>query len=328
MGVLGVDGSYHGDTLGTMDAVPSSVFTELQTPWTEARGLFLDDVPCVWMKKDGMHVFQGDTSTKLRARTFRELFVSDEAGIARRKAYQSSIEARIDDYEQRTSTMIGACIIEPVVQGAGGMRLIDPEFHRAMDAVCKARRHPVPVIADEVFSGLWRLGVESAAVDLLGIRPSIGCFAKLLTAGIVPLSLTLASEEIFHVFKGDSKALALLHGHSYTAHPVGCAAAKFALEHLRASPVAATELWDADRVGAVRRHPRVDGCWSLGTVFSAKLVSDGGGYESTAAERVTNALVQRGISARPLGDVVYLMVTPFSAAETCDWALDELLAAL
>lgn len=94
------------------------------------------------------------------------------------------------------------------------------------------------MVADEVFAGLWRLGVESAAVDLLGIQPDVGCFAKLLTAGIVPLSLTLATEEVFDAFKGDSKALALLHGHSYTAHPVGCAAANYALGHLRDSPAA------------------------------------------------------------------------------------------
>lgn len=200
------------------------------------------------------------------------------------------------------------------------------------------------MIADEVFAGLWRLGVESAAVDLLGIKPDIGCFAKLLTAGIVPLSLTLATEEVFNAFKGDSKALALLHGHSYTAHPVGCAAANYALKHLRASPAAGGHdgrdgghedgrrdggnFWDARRVDALRCHPRVDGCWALGTVVSVKLVSGGGGYESSAAERVTAALRLRGISARPLGDVVYFMATPFTKKETCDWALDELLDAL
>ena len=237
------------------------------------------------------------------------------------------------------------------------------------------------MIADEVFAGLWRLGAESAAVDLLGIQPDIGCFAKLLTAGIVPLSLTLAKEEIFDAFKGDSKALALLHGHSYTAHPVGCAAANYALRHLRNSPAATgrgtnddenndgdgddnnddnnenndennvkretnvpgrpdrggnraarrpgrDDFWDSKRVDALRCHPRVDGCWALGTVVSVKLVSDGGGYESSAAEQVTTALRSRGISARPLGDVVYFMATPFTSKETCDWALDELLATL
>ena len=229
------------------------------------------------------------------------------------------------------------------------------------------QRRNVPVVADEVFAGLWRLGAESAAVDLLGIQPDVGCFAKLLTAGIVPLSLTLATEEVFDAFKGDSKALALLHGHSYTAHPVGCAAANYALRHLRDSPAAKGhaygdrpgavseggrvtsidrsvdrsvipsddhgrgddgDFWDATRVDALRCHPRVQGCWALGTVVSVKLVSGAGGYESSAAERVTGALRPRGISARPLGDVVYFMATPFTNRQTCDWALDELLDAI
>lgn len=85
--------------------------------------------------------------------------------------------------------------------------------------VCQARG--IPVIADEVFSGLWRLGAPSAAAAA-GITPDIACYAKLLTAGSVPLAVTLASDDVFHAFDGDSKAQALLHGHSYTAHPVGC----------------------------------------------------------------------------------------------------------
>ena len=189
-----------------------------------------------------MYVVDGSTAPRrIEAGSIDSLFAPDAGGSDRRKAYEASIEARIDEYERTASRLVGACIIEPLVQGAGGMRLVDPEFHRAMDAVCKARN--VPVIADEVFSGLWRLGAESAAVDLLGIKvralfcrvavavggapcrrptdrpttyvrtyarltitvrtialnqPSIGCFAKLLTAGIVPLSLTLATEGVRH----------------------------------------------------------------------------------------------------------------------------------
>ena len=79
----------------------------------------------------------------------------------------------------------------------------------------------IPTIADEVFSGLWRLGAASA-MQLLGETPDVACYAKLLTAGMVPMSVTLASEAVFDAFRGDSKAQALLHGHSYTAHPIGC----------------------------------------------------------------------------------------------------------
>ena len=116
-----------------------------------------------------MYVVDGSTAPRrIEAGSIDSLFAPDAGGSDRRKAYEASIEARIDEYERTASRLVGACIIEPVVQGAGGMRLVDPEFHRAMDAVCKARN--VPVIADEVFSGLWRLGAESAAVDLLGIK--------------------------------------------------------------------------------------------------------------------------------------------------------------
>lgn len=109
--------------------------------------------------------------------------------------------------------------MEPVMQGAGGMNFVDPLFQTLLGEACRARG--IPVIADEVFSGLWRLGHASASAAL-GLRPDIACFAKLLTAGMVPLSVTLASEAVFKAFEGDTKAESLLHGHSYTAHPAGC----------------------------------------------------------------------------------------------------------
>lgn len=68
---------------------------------------------------------------------------------------------------------------------------------------------------------MWRLGSRTA-MERLGVKPDIACYAKLLTAGLMPMSVTLASEEVFGAFAGDSKAQALLHGHSYTAHPMGC----------------------------------------------------------------------------------------------------------
>lgn len=75
-------------------------------------------------------------------------------------------------------SLIGACILEPVMQGAGGMIMPDPAFQRAMVRVC--RQQGIPVIFDEVFSGLWRLGTASAAKQL-GVQPDIACYAKLLT---------------------------------------------------------------------------------------------------------------------------------------------------
>lgn len=79
---------------------------------------------------------------------------------------------------RRGRRLIGACILEPVMQGAGGMIIPDPVFQRAMVRVC--RQQGIPVIFDEVFSGLWRLGTASAAQQL-GVQPDIACYAKLLT---------------------------------------------------------------------------------------------------------------------------------------------------
>jgi dethiobiotin synthetase/adenosylmethionine--8-amino-7-oxononanoate aminotransferase len=87
----------------------------------------------------------------------------------------------------------------------------------------------VPLIADEVFSGLWRFGAISAS-QLLGVKPDVACYAKLLTGGTVPLAATLSSEEVFDAFRGTEKTDALLHGHSYSAHAIGCAAACSALD--------------------------------------------------------------------------------------------------
>ena len=94
---------------------------------------------------------------------------------------------------------------------------------------CRARN--LPVIFDEVMTGLYRLGALSAA-QLLRQAPDIACYAKILTAGAVPMAATLTTSAVFDAFSGPSKLQALLHGHSYTAYPIGCAAAVTALDIL------------------------------------------------------------------------------------------------
>jgi dethiobiotin synthetase/adenosylmethionine--8-amino-7-oxononanoate aminotransferase len=79
----------------------------------------------------------------------------------------------------------------PVIHGAGGMEVIDPLFQRVLINICKQRG--IPVILDEVFAGIWRLGRETAA-ELLHCTPDIACYAKLLTGGMVPLAVTLATK--------------------------------------------------------------------------------------------------------------------------------------
>lgn len=229
------------------------------------------------------------------------------------------------------------------------MMLVDPLFQRQLVAVCKERR--IPVICDEVFSGLWRLGHTSAS-HLLGIKPDIACFGKLLTAGIAPLAVTLATEEVFDAFSGSTKLQALLHGHSYTAYPVGCAAAAAALKLLqdpRTNPNMCTpavpgscqqqpacsgpcgkllQLWDTDLVEQLSYHPSVQRIVAIGTVCAIELATPHGGYGSNAAAAVVRGLQQRGVFARPVGNVVYLMTPPTTSRDTCTQLLHALASAV
>uniref|UniRef100_A0A2P2IS42 Uncharacterized protein n=1 Tax=Rhizophora mucronata TaxID=61149 RepID=A0A2P2IS42_RHIMU len=188
---------------------PSSFTGFLQQPWYTGRGIFLDP-PTAFMSNsmwtlslpDGMHpenVFHGEMTFSFCNQIFdKSRDKSDLAAI-----YSAYISEQLLQYSGlKGSVHIGALIIEPVIQGAGGMIMIDPLFQRVLVKECRIRN--IPVIFDEVFTGFWRLGVEAAA-DLLDCVPDIACFAKLMTGGVIPLAATLATDAIFNSFFGDSK---------------------------------------------------------------------------------------------------------------------------
>jgi len=235
--VLALNGSYHGDTLGAANAQAPSVFNgPTQAPWYTSCGVFLDP-PTVELAADGWrvvlpHGFSAPAATgavPIDAGCFTEaeLFSTERDTSSLCQAYRAIVTAALADAALHGDGAVGAAIIEPVLHGASGMTFIDPAFQRAVAAVCQAQQ--VPLIADEVFSGLWRFGVISAS-QLLGVKPDVACYAKLLTGGTVPLAATLSTEEVFDAFRGSEKTDALLHGHSYSAHAIGCAAACSALD--------------------------------------------------------------------------------------------------
>ncbi|GMH42966.1 hypothetical protein BSKO_10888 [Bryopsis sp. KO-2023] len=247
MQIFGFGNSYHGDTLGAMDATPESVFNKTQTPWYKSQGVFLTP-PNLLFRKGKWYLsipedWEDSVITDIPGINMKRRRVNlTDAGEGRekyfKKLYSKLIEKTIDDFNQEPSGEGGKChvasmLMEPVVQGAGGMYLVDPVFQRqAVKAsgkkdICQARG--IPVILDEVFTGFWRLGAMSGA-ELLGVHPDIACVAKLLTGGYVPMSVTLTGKAAFKAFWGQHKRNALLHGHSYTAHPIGCVAACTAMD--------------------------------------------------------------------------------------------------
>ena len=208
--VLAVEGSYHGDTLGAMDMQAPSVFNGPdQSPWYTPRGVFLTP-PTASCGADGvswwLHPAQEGAPPLPPPRLFatRRALFDFEARAAEVAQYRRRIGSAIDAAEAASpQALVGATVLEPVLHGAGGMVMVDPAFQRA--ALEESRARGIPVIADEVFVGLWRLGVASPCTQLLGLAPDIAAYGKLLTGGTVPLAATLASEETFNAFRGESR---------------------------------------------------------------------------------------------------------------------------
>jgi len=314
--VLALAGSYHGDTLGAALAQAPSVFTSpRQAPWyTDARGVFLQAPTCRRAAGGGWEVMPqpgiAARAEELRFADAGALFDGAARDGSRLAAlYRGCVEAALDAAGSGAELpggagAVGACILEPALQGAGGMQLVDPAFQRALVAAAHERR--LPVIFDEVFSGLWRLGAPTGAA-LLGVRPELLCMGKLLTGGALPLAATLASEEAFDAFRGASALDALLHGHSFAGSAVGCAAALQALGALagRNANMGADgrlcALWRDDLALAITRAPGVRRVMHLGTVFAVELHSEEQGYRSNAARLLVGRLRRHGKYASERG---------------------------
>ena len=254
IGVLGLKNSYHGDTIGAMDMSEPSVFNK-KVPWYRGRGYWFD-YPTVKMQKGAWIVekpagLEDQLGQPEEFASLSSVFDPSRDSSEDAAKYERYIRDELDRLTQQEKQRFGALVLEPVVLGAGGMMLADPLFQRTLVKVVRSsaslfspstpqpRLDPaaeeqwsgLPVIADEVFAGLYRLGHKTGS-SLLRIHPDISVHAKLLTGGLLPLAVTLASESIFEASLSPSKVDALLHGHSYTAHPVGCAVANESLKQL------------------------------------------------------------------------------------------------
>lgn len=331
--VVALRRSYHGDTLGAMDCSEDSDFNRLQTPWYEGRGIFFD-APTVALRKgvwtvrlpDWLHV---DSACTDSGRNNEEIVFSSSAQVFDVKRthtfYDEAVAARLDDALAEGDFDIGALLMEPVLLGAGGMEMVDPAFQRSLALACRARN--IPVVYDEVFTGLWRLGVPSGA-SLLGVVPDVAAYGKLLTGGTVPLAVTLSSEAVLRAFDGPSKREALLHGHSYTAHPAGCAAALASLDEYARGGVEAVGragYWSEVRAAQLSALKCVERVAVVGTVLAVEMKSGAQGYAATGAREVVRRLREAGLFARPLGNVVYVMCCPVSGPDVREFMLDALV---
>ncbi len=228
---------------------------------------------------------------------------------------------------QRLGERAAGVIAEPLVQGAAGMRMHGPELLQTIRAVCD--RHDVPWIADEVMTGFGRTGAVFACSHA-GVRPDLMCVAKGLTGGVLPLAATLVAEPWFEAFLAPDKGRMFFHGHSFTANPLGCAAALASLDLIEreATPLRLDGLGQRIETELRRRlpNPAALGLRRCGGIVALDVQRDGG-YLDDIAGTLRAAAVERGCLLRPLGPVVYAM-PPASTTEAEADRIADVMASL
>jgi adenosylmethionine-8-amino-7-oxononanoate aminotransferase len=240
-----------------------------------------------------------------------------EAGDA---AYVAAVDALRALLAAEAAT-IAAVIVEPVIQGAAGMRVYAPDYLADLRRLCDA--HEVLLVFDEVFSGYGRTG-PMWACEHAGVAPDLLCLAKGLSGGILPMGATLATARVFDAFLGSDER-AFFYGHSYCGHPLGAAIAREVLAIYRDERILEAARPKATRIAqafaALAAEPGVARARALGMVGAVDLAASGG-YLGQGGWAVYREALRRGAYLRPLGDTVYI-APPLNIP---DADLDELLA--
>ncbi|MBY0470155.1 adenosylmethionine--8-amino-7-oxononanoate transaminase [bacterium] len=206
---------------------------------------------------------------------------------------------------QKNPGQYAAFIFEPLIQGAEGMKTYSPVFLKSAMALC--RDNEVLTIGDEVFTGFYRTGTRFA-FEQLGMAPDLLCISKGITGGFLPLSATLATGQVFEAFVSSEMRDAFLHGHSYTANPIACAAALASWEILNSEECQKTirTICETTKecVSQFEGHPKVKSVRTVGTIGAVE-VHQKDTYYSVAKEKIIAAAVREGVLLRPLGNVLY-----------------------
>ncbi len=224
---------------------------------------------------------------------------------------------------------VAAILIEPMLQGAGGMIMRSREFLMGVRRLCD--HYGALLIADEVLTGFGRTG-KMFACEHGPVNPDIICLSKALTGGYMPLGVTAATEEIYSAFLSEDRRRTFFHGHSYTANPLACAVALASLDLLveneSLARVARLEALFRSRLELLRTWPHVKDVRILGDVAAVELKTGSGGYLDRVGPNLAAAFLERGLLLRPLGNVVYFMPPYAITDEEAHWALDLMEAVL
>ena len=200
-------------------------------------------------------------------------------------------------------------IFEPLVQGAAGMVMYEPESLDKLIRICQENK--VLTIADEVMTGFGKTG-RNFACDYLQTQPDMMCLSKALTGGTIPMAITTFTQEIFDAFYDEDINKALFHGHTFTANPTGCAAALASLELLQTNEM-------QDNIARVNKshlafqkhiesHPKVTTTRVLGVIFALEIQTESAtSYYGTLRNKLYDFFIENGVIIRPVGNIVYIL---------------------
>ena len=272
---LCLEGGYHGETVGALAVTDVPLFRDAYAPLVRQAVT----VP----SPDARRTAPGETA----------------ANVARRAA--NALEAQLEAENGR----IAAFILEPLVQGAAGMVMYDPEYLRLARALCD--RYQAHLICDEIAVGCGRTGTFFAH-EQAGIRPDLLCLSKGISGGYLPLSVVLCHEEIFRAFYDANTHKGFLHSHSYTGNPLACRAALATLDIFEEDGVLAANRKRAELLGRLLEetfsgHTAVRFLRQRGMIAAFDVESAAEGF----SRRFFAAALEAGALLRPIGNTVYFM---------------------
>ncbi len=219
-------------------------------------------------------------------------------------------------------------IYEPLIQGAAGMKFVDPEGLDQILKVCKDNN--ILTIADEVMTGFGKTG-KNFASDHLETKPDIICMSKALTAGLLPMAVTSCTVKVYNAFYSEELSKGLFHGHTYTANPLACTAALAGIELLSSAEmqenirrVIASHL---SFLYKIKQNPKVKNLRQLGTILAFELDVEMERYGSLR-NRLFEHFMAMGIFLRPLGGTIYIAAPYVTTNEQLEKIYESIEAAL
>jgi adenosylmethionine---8-amino-7-oxononanoate aminotransferase len=202
-----------------------------------------------------------------------------------------------------------AFIFEPLVLGAAGMVMYEPEVLDQLIAICNQNK--VFTIADEVMTGFGKTG-KTFASDYLENKPDMLCLSKALTGGTIPMAITTFTQEIYDGFLDDDTNKAFFHGHTFTANPTGCAAALASISLLQTEvmqqKISSITASHSAFENKIQNHPKVKTTRVRGVIFALEIKTETKeSYYGTMRNKLYDFFIENGIILRPVGNTVYIL---------------------